>query len=367
MKILITGGHLTPAVALIDRIGDLKDRHDIIFVGRKYALDHEQTLSLEYKEITKRGIPFIALQAGRLTRVVSLRGLFGIFNIPLGFIHAFGIIRKENPDIVFSFGGYIALPVACMAWILKKPVFTHEQTIAPGLANRIIAFFSRKVFYSFPEAKQFFPKKKAIFSGNPIRKSVFIVDKKPFEISSSHPVVYITGGSLGSHSINDHIHTILNDLLKHVIVIHQTGDVKEYNDYQHLMRLRRSMPEELKNRYFLAEHFFDYEIGYVYSVVDVIVGRAGANTFFEAIHLQKPAVFIPLPWSAHKEQQKHADFFVQHNIGEVFEQKESSQHLFEIIMKVVKNRTVYKRHFKELSLQMRREATDVIIQEILAT
>jgi len=367
MKILITGGHLTPALAVIDKLTNLKEKTDVVFVGRKYGIDSEQTISLEYKEVTKRNIPFISLQAGRITRIVSLKGLTGIFRIPLGFFHAIIIINRERPSVILTFGGYIALPIAIVGNLFRIPVFTHEQTIAPGLANRVIAFFSKKIFYSFPEASSYFPSAKSILTGNPVRKSIFIIDKKPFEVNKTLPVVYITGGSLGSHSINIHIKEIIGDLLKDMTVIHQTGNVKEYNDYEKLTRFRRSLPEELKNRYFITEHFFDEEIGYVYSLADVIVARAGANTFFEAIHLQKPAIFIPLPWSANKEQQRHAQFFRNYEIGEVFEQKEPSVHLAELIKKVIKNRQKYKSQFQKIPLAIKRDAADVIIKEILNT
>ena len=166
MKILITGGHLTPALALIDKLTDSGGGVDIVFVGRKYAVDSEQTLSLEYKEITKRNIRFLPLQTGRLTRMISFRSALGILRVPIGFIRAFLIVQKEHPKLIFSFGGYIALPIAISGWLMHIPVFTHEQTIAPGIANRIIAFFSQKIFYSFPDTKHLFPAAKAVFSGN---------------------------------------------------------------------------------------------------------------------------------------------------------------------------------------------------------
>ena len=103
-KILITGGHLTPAVALIDKLKTLGKQIDIVFVGRRYALDSEQTLSLEYKEITKRGVMFIPLQAGRFTRFASMRSLFNMLKIPAGFLQALFIISHERPTIIFSFG-----------------------------------------------------------------------------------------------------------------------------------------------------------------------------------------------------------------------------------------------------------------------
>ena len=366
MKLLITGGHLTPALAVIDKIIESLQTKTIslIFVGRKYALDSEQTLSLEYKEITKRNIPFISLHAGRITRLMTFRSFINMLKIPIGFIHAFVALRQQTPDVILSFGGYLAIPVAIVGWLLRIPVFTHEQTICPGLANRIIAFFSKKIFYSFPESKHFFPPRKSILSGNPVRNTVFKIIDKPIDVDRTKPVIYITGGSLGSHGINEHIRTILPTLLQNYVVIHQTGDIKEYNDYEHLLRYRRTFPEEIRKRFFPIKHFFDNEIGYIYSVSDMVVARAGANTFFELIHLKKPTIFIPLPWSAQKEQQKHAEFFKNYKIGEVFEQKEPSARLLELIRAVVSHKDTYIKNFEALPFQIRRDATDVIIHEI---
>ncbi len=366
MKILITGGHVTPALAVIDRMRGGPDRENtsILYVGRKYALDSEDTYSLEYKEITKRNIPFISLLAGRMTRILSVRSLKNFLKTPAGFIHAFLILISEKPDAILSFGGYIALPVAVAGRVLGIPVYTHEQTIRPGLTNRIIASFSRKFFYSFPEVRDLVKVRNAVLTGNPVRPAVSEVREKPFDITKTGPVLYITGGSLGSHSINVHVRELLGELLKDYTVIHQVGAVKEYNDYEKLSRMRRSLPDDLKARYFPVEHLLDDQIGYVYSLADLVVGRSGANTFFELIQLKIPAVFIPLPWSANKEQQKHAEFFVKYGIGELFEQRENSGKLLETVRKVFKDIGRYRRNFDTLPFQIKRDAADIIIQEI---
>lgn len=144
MKLLITGGHLAPALALIEEIKKIKKEVDIIFVGRKYPTDQERTLSLEYKEISKKNLTFISLEAGRLTRVMSVSSLIGILKIPIGFLQAFFIINKYRPNYIMSFGGYLALPIVFWGYIFRIPVFTHEQTIKPGLANKFIGFFFKK-------------------------------------------------------------------------------------------------------------------------------------------------------------------------------------------------------------------------------
>lgn len=366
MKILITGGHVTPALAVIDKLlaSPEKDRSRIVFVGRKYSLESEDTLSLEYKEISKRNIPFRTLTAGRLTRVATVQSFIQLLKIPLGFIQSLFILREEQPDMVLSFGGYLALPIACTAWCMGIPVYTHEQTIRPGTANTLIGRFSRKIFYAFPEAERFFPVRKAMLSGNPVRSSIFQVIKKPFVVPTGVRVIYVTGGSLGSHSINDHIGALLPELVKQFFVIHQIGSVKQYDDFERLKRIRRNLPENMRDRYFPVEHFFDEEIGYVYSVSDFVIGRSGANTFFELIHLRKPAIFIPLPWSSHQEQLHHALFFQKQGIGELFEQKDPSSRLMELITKMDRDLQSYRKNFDRLPIQYKKDAADIILAEI---
>ncbi len=361
MRILVTGGHLTPALAVIDKLKD----HEIIFVGRKYALEREQTLSFEYKEITKREIKFIDLTTGRVNRAVSIRDFLSIVRIPLGFYQSLQVIRNEKPDRILSFGSYVAAPVAFWAWLFGIPVFSHEQTIQPGLSNRLIALFSKKVFVSFEETLSYFPQHKTVLSGNPIRQSIFTIQKKPFVLEKNKSVIYVTGGSLGSHSINMRIKDILPKLLKDFIIIHQTGDTKEYQDFEQLEKLREKLPKALKSNYIIRKHFFEDEVGYIYSLTDMVIGRAGANTFFELLSLEKPTIFVPLPWSAHKEQQKQADIFKKYGVGEVFLQSEKSNRLLELIAQIRRSLPKYKRNFQKLKFLYKTNAAETIAKEVL--
>ncbi len=366
MKILITGGHVTPALSIVEKIQQSKEYKNIaiVYVGRKYALDNEKTVSLEYKEVIKKNLRFYSLQAGRLTRIVSFRTLRNILKIPLGFWQGFKIIRDENPSIILSFGGYIALPISFWGVVFKIPVYIQEQTIKPGLANRIIGLVSKKIFLSFNEAKKNFSPKKTIITGNPIRTGVLKTIKKPFEIKKNSQVIYVTGGSLGSHSINVHIEKICKKLLEKFIIIHQTGNVKEFNDYKRLVALKGSFPSRLRQKYLIKKHYLEDEIGYVYNLADIVVGRAGANTFFELIALGKPAIFIPLPWSAYKEQQYQSQIFEKAGVGEIFSQFDRSSNLLKLIEKVSQNIQRYRENFKNLYKFYKKDASEIIIKEI---
>jgi UDP-N-acetylglucosamine--N-acetylmuramyl-(pentapeptide) pyrophosphoryl-undecaprenol N-acetylglucosamine transferase len=274
------------------------------------------------------------------------------------------VIREEKPDIVFCFGGYIALPIAVAAFLNRIKIYTHEQTVSPGLANRIIAWLADKVFCAFDEASRNLPKGKTIVCGNLVRSAIFSVQKKPFTLIKDRPIIYVTGGSLGSHSINTLIKEILPQLLAKYIVVHQTGETKEYEDYEKLMSWQRKLSDEQRNRYFLVKHFFEEEIGYIYSLADLVIGRAGANTFFELLALEKPAIFIPLPWSAHHEQQKQADIFQKFSVGAVFSQSDSSDNLLRLIEKMMNDLPSYKNNFKSLKFLYRQDVASVVLSTL---
>ncbi|MFA9288862.1 MAG: glycosyltransferase [Weeksellaceae bacterium] len=361
-KILITGGHVTPALAVIDRLQKLHSDVQIIFVGRKTANDRETKESFEYQEIKQRKIKFINLRAGRLTRVASIRSLLQLTNVPKGFIQSLKILKAEKPDVVLSFGGYLAFPIALMAGLLNLPVYTHEQTIHPGIANKMIANVARKIFISFPESGIFFPKSKTVVTGNPVRASIF--SKKTFIKDNKLPVIYITGGSLGAHAINTKIEQIIGSLLRSYIIIHQTGDVKEFEDYARLSKLKESLSPEQQKNYHLYTHILGDEIGPIYNSADLVISRSGANTFFELLALQKPAIFIPLPWAAHDEQRKHARLYANWGVGEVFEQNQTSVRLLELITSMMKDLRIYQKKFTHVPNYFKTDATDRIIAEI---
>ena len=364
MKLLITGGHVTPALAVID---ELKKRNDIqvVFVGRRYSSERSREETLEYKEIKNRNIPFVHLKTGRLTRVFSIKSVANLFRVPMGFFNAYRVLRKYRPDRILSFGGYIALPITIAGAFLRIPIYTHEQTIHPGLANKVISRFAKRIFLSFEESKKYFKRKKVIVTGNPIRTQALHVINKPFTVSKSVPVIYVTGGSLGSHAINSLIEEILPELVDQYLVIHQTGNVKEFKDFERLTKAKSKLSNAFQKRYIVQQHFTSEDIGYIYSVTDLVIGRAGANTFFELLALQKPAIFIPLPWSAHQEQQKQGELFKKWGVGEVFDQTGKSKELLQLIDSFMNSLETYKSSFNNVELKYADKAAELIIKNVV--
>jgi UDP-N-acetylglucosamine--N-acetylmuramyl-(pentapeptide) pyrophosphoryl-undecaprenol N-acetylglucosamine transferase len=307
MKIVIVGGHLSPALAVIDRLKDV----EIFYIGRKFTFEGDRVESLEYTEITKRNIPLFSINAARLQRKFTRYTAPSLFKLPLGFFQAYKILKNVKPDIVLGFGGYLSISVAFAARILKIPVVIHEQTLEIGFANKLISGFSQKNCISWQSSEQFFPKSNTVLTGNPLRKEV-LEQKGLSKNVNNPPLLYITGGSAGSHAINLLIEKTLPALTKKFSIFHQTGDSK-YKDFE---RLEKFKSDNYECRKFLSPK----ESASILLKADLIIGRSGINTVTELLYLEKPGFLIPLPFAQREEQLKNAVFFKNLGLGEYLKQ-----------------------------------------------
>lgn len=317
MKIIIVGGHLAPALAVIGR---LPKGTDIMFVGRKYALEGDKAFSLEYQKITSLGIRFENLTTGRLQRKITRYTLFSLLKLPIGFLQSFKILANFKPDVLVCFGGYVQIPLAFCAYFLHIPVLVHEQTRKAGLANKIISPIADTVCISWPESAIYFPKTKTILTGLPLRKE-FFQNKSDFK-KNNNKLIYITGGSLGAHALNVLIEQIIRKLLEKYYVVHQTGDAKEYNDYDRLENIRQSLPLGLKERYKLIKFIDPERTVDIMKSADLIISRSGINTVAELMYLEKPCLLIPLPHGQRSEQLDNALSLEELGFARVLKQEE---------------------------------------------
>lgn len=345
--IYIIGGHVTPALSVCDEL--IKRGWSIYYVGRKYALEGDSALSFEYNVVRKRGIPLRVLTTGRVPRIFSWRAFVSLFKIPLGFVQAFRYLAQDKPQLILAFGGYVAVPIVIAGWIMGIPSITHEQTFTPGLANRLLGYFVKKVCLSWEETRKYFPKPKVVVTGTPLRTVIFEV-KTAFPIDINKPLLYITGGSLGAHSLNVEIEKILEQLLAHFSVIHQCGAAKEFKDYERLSRYKAQLPPQLQRRYLPVEHVDEDHIGWVYKYAAALVARAGANTIAEIIILAKPTLFIPLPWSGAGEQLRNAQYLVERKAALMLAQSAiTPNHLVNTIQTLFMQRTALEKQLKQLA------------------
>ncbi len=340
MKILIIGGHLSPAISLIDLV---KDKSDVLFVGRKFSMEGDKAVSLEYKICQEKGIKFEEISAGRLQRRFTRFTIFSLLKFPLGLYQAFKILGKFKPDVVVGFGGYVSLPVIFSAFVQRIPIVIHEQTLEAGLANRIASVFARKICISFERSRQFFPKNKTVLTGNPIRREIIDPGSKMQLPSDNLPLIYITGGSQGSVFLNSLVEKTLSSLLSNYRIIHQVGSFNNFEWLEKLKKIKKFLPNEKRSRYILSDHFKSEDVGQILRSSDLVVGRAGINTVTELLFLNKPTLLIPLPFSQRNEQSKNAQFLKDVGLAEILNEKGMSASDFSgAIAHMIKHKDQYK-------------------------
>lgn len=287
-RILLTGGgtagHVTPNIALLPRLRELG--YDISYMG---SYD-----GIEKKLITEFQIPYYGISSGKLRRYFDPKNFSDPFKVLKGYGEAVRIIRKLKPDVVFSKGGFVSVPVVLAAKRCKVSCIIHESDMTPGLANKLAIPAASKVCCNFPETLQYLPKDKAVLSGSPIRQELLHGDalaaRKFTGLTDDKPVILVMGGSLGAAAVNEAVRKILPTLLKDFHVIHLCGKGKldaslsglsGYVQYEYIN-------EELKDLFALA---------------DIVISRAGANSICELLALHKPNLLIPLSAAASRGDQ----------------------------------------------------------------
>ncbi|MCX6792244.1 MAG: UDP-N-acetylglucosamine--N-acetylmuramyl-(pentapeptide) pyrophosphoryl-undecaprenol N-acetylglucosamine transferase [Candidatus Gottesmanbacteria bacterium] len=358
--IVITGGHITPALAVIDA---LKDDVSIVFIGRKYAMEGSRTPSFEYRLITEKGIKFISITAGRLQRQMTVRTIPSLLKIPVGCIQALWYCSRERPSLIMSFGGYVALPTALAGWLCRIPVITHEQTLVAGLANRIIGRIAARVCVTFPETVGHFPEGKAVYTGLPMREELFTPPKKtPFPVDGEHyPMIYVTGGGTGARSLNRLLFPVLPSLLAHYTIIHQVGDTS----LSEAQKIYAVLPNEYKDRYIVESYLSTPTLSWVLSHASLVLGRSGANTVMELAALGKAALFVPLPWSAGGEQQENAAWLVSHGGAVVLTQRTLTPQLLKREIEATwANITILQQRASAFAVKIPRDGTRRLLREI---
>lgn len=343
-KIILTGGHVTPAIATIEEIQLRYPDWQIVFVGRKHALEECIETSEEYRLITAMGIRFVPIEAGRWQ--------FKTFpKVFIGLIQAMRLLHEERPTAVVSFGGYVGFPVALAAKFFGTPVVIHEQTTRPGLANRIIGYIAKHACVTFPETASVFPKNRVTITGLPIRREIFVpVKKPPFTIPKEKPILFVVGGSTGSVSINTVIFDALPKLLDRFIVIHQVGRVSKL-----LTRGASYIPYA-----YIPADVYSWLIHHA----RIVIGRSGANTTLELASVGAVALSIPLPWSSGNEQLYNARFLLSGG-GTILSQSDlTTESLVRTINEIMNNWQSYKTKAQTFSQYIRKDGAKHLVDII---
>lgn len=327
-RIVLTGGgtagHVTPNIALMPKLRELG--YDIQYIG---SYD-----GIEKKLIEELGVPYYGISSGKLRRYFDMKNFTDPFRVVKGFFQAKSQLKKLKPDIIFSKGGFVSVPVVQAAKQLHIPVIIHESDMTPGLANKLAIPAATKVCCNFPETVPYLPAGKAVVTGSPIRAELRsgnrLAAAKFCNFTFDKPVLLIIGGSLGSVAVNQAIRGILPELLKTFQVIHLCG--------------KGNLDPALNSTTgYVQFEYIKQELADLFALADVVVSRAGANAICELLELRKPNLLIPLSATASRgDQILNAKSFKKQGFSDVLQEEElTSEVLLSHILSLYENRHDY--------------------------
>lgn len=324
-KIILTGGgtagHVTPNLALLP---DLQARgYDIRYIGSYNGI--------ERKLIEGAGIAYEGISSGKLRRYFDPKNFSDPFRVLKGYAEALRLMKKYRPDVVFSKGGFVAVPVVLAAKHYKIPTIIHESDMTPGLANKICIPSAANVCCNFPETLPYLPEAKAILTGSPIRKELLEGDRltglQYASLSANKPVILVIGGSLGSVAVNTAVRSLLPTLLEAYQVIHICG--------------KGNLDESLISQSgYVQYEYVDTPLRHLFAAADLVISRAGANSICEILALRKPNVLIPLSAAASRgDQILNAHSFEKQGFSTVLEEEQvNTDSLYQAIQDTMSHR-----------------------------
>ena len=327
-KIVMTGGgtagHVTPNIALFDSLQ--KDGYEIHYIGSYEGI--------EKGLIEDKKIPYYGISSGKLRRYRSWKNLTDPFRVLHGFFQARRLLGRIRPNVVFSKGGFVSVPVVMAAKTRHIPVIIHESDLTPGLANKLAMPSATKVCCNFPETLPYLPKEKAVLTGSPIRQELLHGNKQAAKdfcgFTGDLPILMVMGGSIGSVYINNAIRGCIDTLLTKYQIIHLCG--------------KGNIDESLKDKKGYAQfEYISENLPDLFAAADLVVARAGANSICELLALHKPNILIPLSRNASRgDQILNANSFAKQGFSAVLEEEEvTSEKLMATIDDVMAHRSKY--------------------------
>jgi UDP-N-acetylglucosamine--N-acetylmuramyl-(pentapeptide) pyrophosphoryl-undecaprenol N-acetylglucosamine transferase len=353
-----TGGHLIPLATVAAKIKEKIPECEFLFIGPNGKME---------KEIMgKAGIRTRAIMAGKARRYFSLLNFVDIFKIPIGIVQALFHLLFFMPDAIFGKGGYASLPVVLAGWAYRIPILIHESDANPGMANSMLAKFSKRVAVSYPEAEKYFPADQVVLTGNPVREDINKGDaqkaRELFSLTDAKKTIFIMGGSQGAKNINDKILNILPELLHKYQIIHQTGE-KNIDEVRHIAGELGIKPEH-EGYYPIA--FYGDELKDILAIADLVISRAGATNIAEIAATGKPAILIPIAKSANNHQRMNAYAIAKIGGCVVLEEGNLGEHmLMEKINEIISNEELRNKLSANIRAFYHPDATERIAEGIL--
>ena len=347
-RIVLTGGgtagHVTPNIALIAKLQELD--YDIHYIGSYQGIEKEL--------IEKLGIKYYGISSGKLRRYLDIKNFSDPFKVLKGISQAKKLMKKLQPDVVFSKGGFVAVPVVLAAKKRKIPTIIHESDMTPGLANRLCIPSAVKVCANFPETLNYLPKGKAVLTGTPIRKELFSGNKiKGLDFcgfTANKPVILVVGGSTGALKVNEAIRNLLPTLLKSFQVIHLCGKGKMDPVYE-------------GTKGYVQYEYISSELSDLFAAADLVISRAGANAICELLALKKPNILIPLSAAASRgDQILNAESFERQGYSYVIKEEElTNETLLTAVNEVFDN---CEKYMEAMNKSVQNDATAAIVKLI---
>lgn len=307
MRVAISGGHLTPAVALMEYLSQMGDTAD--FFGREYSSTLYGIKSHEAEAAEQYSFGFYGIPEAKFDRYHMIRSIFHLHRHFQAVMLARKLLIALKSDIVVSFGGYLGLHLAIAGKLIGIPVVLHEQTVGAGLANRLIAKWASFIGVSYPASLSYFPKKTSMVTGNLVRSAFFekhIDSPSWWKKRFTKPLLYITGGNQGSVHLNSLILELLDELTTHFVVVHQTGNSSIVPSYEAMLSRRSQLSKAKQLRYIVQPWFELEQVVWLMQHARVVVSRSGANSVAELMITQTPAVLLPLLGTSGNEQYVNA-------------------------------------------------------------
>ncbi len=336
-KIILTGGgtagHVTPNIALLPRLREAG--FDISYIGSYNGIEKQL--------LKEQNIPYYAISSGKLRRYFDIKNFSDPLKVLKGLAQSIRLMHRMKPDIVFSKGGFVSVPVILAAKLCHVPSIIHESDLTPGLANKLAIPNAVKVCCNFPETLKYLPEGKAVLTGSPIRSELLSGNKeharKRCRFNSEKPVLFVVGGSSGSKFINDTIRGLLPELLKSYQVVHMCG---------------KGNIEESLNRTagYKQYEYIGAELNDIFALADLVISRAGANSICELLALHKPNILIPLSANASRgDQLLNAHSFEKQGFSVVVEEEIiTPDKLLHMIHETYNNRDRYISAMKQSSM-----------------
>ena len=367
MRILFTGGgtggHFFPVIAVARELKRIAEEEQILDLELYYMGPDD----FGQEMIAAEEVFFFRVGTGKVRRYASVLNFFDVFKTFFGILKGVWKMFLVMPDVVFSKGGYGAVPAVIGAIIFRIPLIIHESDSIPGSVNRFSARFAARIGIAFSSAAQFFPKDRTAIVGIPIRKRILGGNtpqaKEDLSVFSDLPVIGIIGASQGSQKINDAVLGVLKELTEEFEVLHQTGE-KNF--------------EEVKGEGFVTLEFGHKEryhpVGFLdeqlmrefYSASDLIISRAGASSIFEIAAWAKPAILVPLLNSAQEHQIKNAYEYASIGAAEIVEEANLTPHiLLGEIKRMIQNKDLLRRMGEAAQRFSRIDAAEIIARELL--